>query len=68
MTPEEWKKLKKRMPAWRDKIRRTNCTICGGEITEDDKGEDVEYSKAHGTHVFYHKRCLTPQGGIHAKQ
>lgn len=69
MTPEEWKRLKKHMPAGRDKIRRTTCTVCGEEITEDDSGEGITYSKtSRGTHCFIHESCLNPKGGKHAKQ
>jgi hypothetical protein len=69
MTPKEWEKLKKHMPVGRDKIRRTTCPICGGEITEDDSGEGLTYSKTgKGSHVFIHESCLFPKGGKHAKQ
>ena len=65
MTQTEWEKLKKIIQGYPGRI--TNCPICGGEITEDDKCEGLTYSRTKGgTHVFIHELCL--KGGEHAKQ
>lgn len=69
MIPKDWKRLKKHMPVGRDKIRRTECPICGKEITEDDSGEGITYSQTAGkSYIFFHESCLSPKGGKHAKQ
>lgn len=67
MMPDEWKKLKKIIQGYPGRV--TNCPICGGEITEDDKCEDLTYSRTReGSHIFLHKLCVSPKGGKHAKQ
>lgn len=55
MTEYEWIKYNKLIPDYNG----VKCLYCGGKITRDDCGAEIEYSKTRSGNNFFHTKCFT---------